>query len=137
MPLWSHFLTLKIWHYFVTKYFFEAYIWNLHSKCSSGNPWNVSLAVFLPEKNTSKDILFFKDLTIYNFIDFLTTYTSTLTAYFSAQQNVSQPFKGSMINYNQWTFQKWPKKSEKIWKTFFWQIFVKLSKIKCHFGPTF
>ena len=43
-----------------------------------------------------------------NFIDFLKTYTSTLTAYFSAYKNVSEPLKGSMIIYCQWTFQKYP-----------------------------
>ena len=58
VPLWSHFLNLIICSYFVTKCFSEAYILILHPKCSSGDPWNISLAVLWPEKNTSKDILF-------------------------------------------------------------------------------
>ena len=58
VPLWSHFLNFIICSYFVTKCFSEAYILILHPKCSSGDPWTISLAVLWPEKNASKDILF-------------------------------------------------------------------------------
>ena len=58
VPLRSHFPSLIIFNYFGTKCFSQAYILILHSKCSSGDPWNISLAVFWPEQYASKDILF-------------------------------------------------------------------------------
>ena len=61
VPLWSHFLNLIICSNFVTKCFSEAYILILHPKSSSGDPWNISLAVLWSQKNASKDIHYFHE----------------------------------------------------------------------------
>ena len=61
VPLWSHFLNLIICSYFVTKYFSEAYILILQPKCSSGDPWNLSLEVFVAlEKRLQRYTIFMK-----------------------------------------------------------------------------
>ena len=61
VPLWSHFLNLIICSYFVTKRFSEAYILILQPKCSSGDPWNLSLEVFVAlEKRLQRYTIFMK-----------------------------------------------------------------------------
>ena len=61
VPLWSHFLNLIICSYFVTKCFSEAYILILQPKCSSGDPWNLSLEVFVAwEKRLQRYTIFMK-----------------------------------------------------------------------------